>query len=133
MQTDIGNGTAQVLGGACFREIAKAPKCECSAECTEGVDSVTEQPCKDAIIKTMCENSAVIEDAAQIDIRGLFVRLLNDCSSLKATTCPAGVRSKSRTSLALTIMPVHQIHALIHILVQLHKNEWCLRRNSLLF
>lgn len=82
----------QVFEGECASQIAKAPGCECSAPCTAQVDAVTEQACKNQIIETICESAEEIEMEAKIDIRSLFLHLLNDCSTLTEATCPAGVR-----------------------------------------
>lgn len=89
MAISITNPTLQVVGG-CLGEVLVPPGCECGDACTASASNIT-VACRTAIINTYCENAVWIEADLQVNLRAIFLHLLNDCTDGESIDCPASV------------------------------------------
>ena len=76
---------------SCFTEIDKPPGCECQAGCSGAANNIT-AVCRQAIIDTYCENAVWIEADVGVNLRSIFLHLLNDCYQGTPVDCPPNVR-----------------------------------------
>lgn len=85
----FGTITTTVTGG-CLVEIEKPAGCECSSVCTAVANNIT-AACRSAIIDTYCQNAIWIEADLQVNLRNIFLHLLNDCNDGEPVDCPPTV------------------------------------------
>eukprot|EP00892_Ulva_mutabilis_P006804 jgi/Ulvmu1/4496/UM002_0222.1 len=81
---------SQTVVAGCLADIETPPGCECGASCKASANTIL-PACREAIIDTYCENAVWIEADLQVNLRSIFLHLLNDCNDGTPVDCPATV------------------------------------------